>query len=468
MTVADAPRSVADSPPAATSPAPTSSITEPDARWPRRLRSWHEPRPLDVVGVLTVLLALVLLVPSPLILRPLGAVGTPANLVSLVLLVWWVLAKLGTGLGVARGRQPLRPALFVVLVSLCASLVGLAGRASVPAERTGAMRGLLTFAALAGIALIAADGISTVDRAIVLLRRLVAGVAVVAAIGIVEFATGFNAGQSLAVPGLARNLELPDQGRLLFLRVQSTALHPIELGTLLGLTLPIALQLALTAPPGGRLRSWVPVVLIAAVLPMTLSRTGVIVAAVGLLAVAARWSWRRRIGGLLVLAAFVAAFKVVLPAMIDGLLTIFVTVGEDESTTGRTGRYDVAARYVLEHPWTGRGLSTLHPATGQIFDNQYLYAATETGVVGVLALLVLFATAIGLARTVRRQAPDGRVAALAQALTGAGVAMVVAYATADMASFAMVMTVYFLLIGVTAALWRLTVPAAGTTRHEPT
>src|SRR6185436_1178593 len=98
-----------------------------------------------------------------------------------------------------------------------------------------------------------------------------------------------NAGQMLAIPGLARNLELPDQGRLLFLRVQSTALHPIELGTLLGLILPLALQLALSAPAGRRLRAWVPVALIATVLPMTLSRTGVIVAAIGIVTVA--WHW---------------------------------------------------------------------------------------------------------------------------------------------------------------------------------
>jgi O-antigen ligase len=415
-----------------------------------------------------VLLALVLLVPSPLILRPLGAVGTPANLFCLGLLIWWGLAKVGAGQGVARGHQPLRPALFVVLVSLCTSLIGFAGRYTVAAERTAAVRGLLTFAALAGVALFAADGITSVERALVLLRRLVAGVGVVAVLGIVEFATGFNAGQSLSVPGLARNLELPDQGRLLFLRVQSTALHPIELGTLLGLALPLALQLALTAPTGRRIRAWVPVVLIATVLPMTLSRTGIIVAVIGIVTIAVRWSWRQRVIGVVLVAAFVVAFRLVLPSMIDGLLTIFVTVGEDESTTGRTGRYEVAARYFLEHPWTGRGLSTLHPATGQIFDNQYLYAATETGVLGVVALFVLFATVVGLARAVRRHADDRRVVAVAQAITGAGLAMAVAFATADMASFAMVMTVFFLLAGVVAALWRLTVPRpAGERLPEP-
>jgi O-antigen ligase len=423
-----------------------------------RTAPWSERHPFDAVAVLSALLLLVLLIPSPLIVRPLGAVGTPANTFCLGLLIWWGLAKVGAGHGVARGRQPLRVALFLVLVSLCVSLVGFAGRYTVPAEKTAAVRGLLGFAALAGVALFAADGITTMDRVLVLLRRLVAGVAVVAGLGIVEYTTGFNPAQAMVIPGLARNLELPDQGRLLFLRVQSTALHPIELGTLLGLTLPLAVQLAFTAPRGKRARAWIPVALIATVLPMTLSRTGVIVAFIGIATIAWRWSWQRKVGAVALLAAFVMVFRLVLPAMIDGLVTIFVTVNEDGSTTGRTGRYELAARYWLEHPWTGRGLSTLYPATGQVFDNQYLYAATETGVLGVVALFVLFATMVSMGAAVRRGSTDERTRAIAQSMIGAALAMAVAFATADMASFAMVMTVFFLLAGVNAAMWRLTPP----------
>jgi O-antigen ligase len=220
-------------------------------------------------------------------------------------------------------------------------------------------------------------------------------------------------------------------------------------------------QLALSERTRHRLLAWLQVGVIAAVLPMTLSRTGVIAAVIGLLAIAWHWSIRRKLlaGGVLV--GGVAAFRLILPTMIDGLLTIFVTVGQDESTTGWTGRYEVAARYFLEHPWVGRGLSTLHPATGQIFDNQYLYAATETGVVGVVALLVLFVTIWSMTRDVRRRTRDAEVRSIAQALTGITIAMAVVFATADMASFAMVMTVFFLLAGVTGALWRLTPKPAG-------
>ena len=45
---------------------------------------------------------------------------------------------------------------------------------------------------------------------------------------------------------------------------------------------------------------------------------------------------------------------------------------------------------------------------------------------------------------------------MAQALAGVGVAMLVIFMTADMFSFAMEMGMFFLLFGVTGALWRLT------------
>lgn len=431
-------------------------LAPPPARRRSRGDWWSARRPLDAVAILTLLVLLVLFIPSPLIVRPLGAVGTPANLCGLGLLVWWGLAKIGSGHGVARGRQPLRIALFVVLVSLVASLVGFAQRYTIGAEKTAAVRGLLVFAALAGVALFAADGIRDVERVRVLLRRVVAGVSVVAGIGIVEFLSGFNPAQAMAVPGLVRNLELPDQGRLLFLRVQSTALHPIELGAVLGLTLPLAVELAIWSEGRRRILAWLQVAVIGAVLPMTLSRTGVIAATIGLVVVAWHWDGRRKLLAVGAVTGFVAVLRLVQPAIIDGLFTIFVTVGQDESTTGRTGDYEVVATLLLERPWVGRGLSTLHPATGQIFDNQYLYTATETGLVGVAAILGLFVTVLAMTRVVHHRAPDPDIRGVAQALTGLTVAMAVIYATADMASFAIAMTLFFLLAGVTGALWRLT------------
>ena len=69
------------------------------------------PPPIDAVTALTVFLVLSFVIPSPLIFKPLGEAARPGNLLGLAFLLWWVLAKVGSGLGVDRGRQPVRIAL---------------------------------------------------------------------------------------------------------------------------------------------------------------------------------------------------------------------------------------------------------------------------------------------------------------------------------------------------------------------
>lgn len=427
-------------------------------------------RPRDATAALTVAMFAALLIPSPLIFAPLGAAGTPANVIALGLLLWWGLATIGTRLRPARRTQPLHVAFVLILAVVMASVITLVGRPLGPQELTGAIRGVLFLGSLGGVALVAADGVDSVARIHALIRRLVHGVAIVSILGVIEFATGFNPAQALSIPGLSRNLVLPDQQRLLFLRVQSTALHPIELGSVLGITLPLAVHLAMT---GGtrrrRVIAGIEVALIGIVLPMTLSRTGIIAAAIGMTVLALDWSWRRRIGVVVGAMALVGAIRAVIPGLVAGLIDIFVNVGNDESTTGRTSRYDTAGAYILEHPWFGRGYNTLQPATGQIFDNQYLYVATEIGVVGLVVVLGFFLLLISLSVTVRRRAPDVETRSLARALTGIFIAVMVIFATADMMSFSMAMLIVLLLAGCTGALWRLTGAdvASATPNGEP-
>ena len=94
------------------------------------------------------------------IFEPLGGSGTPANLLGLAFLLWWVLAKVGSGLGVDRGRQPVR----IALLAFVAAGPGQPGRRSTSRpftglESSGVYRGLVYLAALCGVALVAADGI---------------------------------------------------------------------------------------------------------------------------------------------------------------------------------------------------------------------------------------------------------------------------------------------------------------------
>ena len=70
----------------------------------------------------------------------------------------------------------------------------------------------------------------------------------------------------------------------------------------------------------------------------------------------------------------------------------------------------------LQHPIFGRGFFTLYPATQQIFDNWYLYAVVETGVVGLGILLLFFVILICTARGARLRSADPEIRGLGQAL----------------------------------------------------
>ncbi len=219
--------------------------------------------------------------------------------------------------------------------------------------------------------------------------------------------------------------------------------------------------------------AWAEVGLIGAVLPMALTRTGVVAAVVTLMAISADWSWRRRGRVVVVILLFVGALRVAIPGLIGTLTALFTKINEDDSTTARVGRYQIAGHYFWQHPWFGRGFNTLYPATHQVFDNWYLYTLTETGAVGLAVMFIFFFIVICTARGARLRATDPLTHEVGQALAGIGVAMMIMFATADMMSFTMIMGVFALMVGATGAFWRLTggassglVPQTGPDRHH--
>jgi hypothetical protein len=425
---------------------------EPLLRW--LARRW----PIDAVSALTVFLIVSVCIPSPLIVSPIGASGTPGNLLGLVFLAWWALAKLGARQGVDRRPQPVRVALLCFLIPVLASVVAMYARTATGKETSGALRGLLYYGSLVGIALLAADGLTSIERIHTLMRRVVHGVAFVALIGLVEFLTGYNPAARLSIPGLVRNHDIESQGRSLFIRIQSTTLHPIELGSLLGITLPIALHYAFTAKSKRRKRvAWIEVLLIAAVLPMALSRTGIIAALVGLIVISTEWTWARRAKLLGVALVFLAAMRAAIPGLLGTMLALFTDVSQDNSTVARVQRYQVAGHYFLQNPWFGRGFNTLYPAVHQVFDNSWLYQATEQGILGVVGLGLFFLILMFTARGARRRSGDDlETRGLAQGLFGTFLAMAIMFTTADMGAFTILMGIFFLEAGVAGALWRLT------------
>ncbi|SDS36980.1 O-antigen ligase [Actinopolymorpha singaporensis] len=411
---------------------------------------------IDPATVLSVFVAVLMLLPSRYVVGPLGAAGTPAGLMAVACMLWYLSALITPHTTPVRGRQPLRTVVVFFVGSVLASYAAMQTEPRPALEINGADRGLILAAGWAGIALLAADGISRLERLEVLRRRLVTGGSIVAALGLVQFFSGIDIAGYLAVPGLTAN---SDSSSVLrrdeFNRPMATATHPIELGVVLTMLLPLALHGLLHARPGTVWRHRIQVFLLLATIPMTVSRSailGVLVAAVVMVPV---WSGKIRAVVLIVLGCGTVAMQAVVPGLMGTIRNLVTSIGSDSSTTARTDDYGAVLAAVTHRPWFGQGLGTYLPMTYRILDNQYLGSVVETGLVGLAALLALFAAGWLLARGARRASSNPEVRHLAQCFAATMAVAGFSFGTFDALSFPMVTNLTFLMLGCCAALWRL-------------
>src|SRR5262249_42773686 len=150
-----------------------------------------------------------------------------------------------------------------------------------------------------------------------------------------------------------------------------TASHPLELGAMMMMLLPFAIQQAFDPGRKGRFRRWAPVFLIGSTAPMTVSRTSVIGLLVVLALLIPTWSPQRRWPAFGVLIISLGVVKVITPGLIGTLTNLFSAMfnGGDSSTQARTQDYAGVAQYVADRPWTGRGFGTFIPSLYRFTDN---------------------------------------------------------------------------------------------------
>jgi O-antigen ligase len=290
------------------------------------------------------------------------------------------------------------------------------------------------------------------------LRAVVVMAGLAALLGVLQFVTHKAYVDRLQIPGLSWNGSLRSiYARNGFARTAGTSTHPIEFGVLLTMVLPIALHFAFTDGKS-RLRRWWPVVAIAAAIPLTLSRSTFLGLVVALVILLPTWPKRRRRLAYVWLALGTLAVYAAVPGLLGTMGRLFTNGASDSSAQSRVNSLNIALHYWLEHPWTGRGFSTFLPAY-RILDDQYLGLLVETGVVGVLALVSLLATAIVVATRVRRSSTDPVVRSMATALTATVAVGALACATFDAFGFPQVAAILFLALGAIAALSRTTRPS---------
>lgn len=423
---------------------------------------------------------LLLCIPTRLIVGPIGAPGTPANLLAIAGLLWWV-CSLAAGLGQVRGMTPLRVAFFsfaaLVLLSYASGhFQGWAQPANIHQRSdrrwqeadvemvtevltSAADRGLLAFAGWAGILLVTSEGIRTWRELNSLVTWVVRAGAAVAVVGIIQYFTRLNVATLVRIPGLTGLSEFGNAlSRSELNRIVATSAHPIELGVMMASLLPFALHHSWFT---GRWTAWIPTTLIGTAALMSVSRSAIVVAGVALIVMFIGWPWRRKLITLVVAPVLALAARAVLPGLLGTIRSLFTGLEADPSIQGRTDDYPLVLEMVSQHPFLGQGLFTWVPMVFRTIDNQMLMLLLEIGIVGTAAFIVLFLTSALLALTPWRVHGTAEQRHLGLSVAAALLGILVSFFTFDALSFRQVAGLSFFYIGLGGAVWWL---AKGVTR----
>lgn len=420
-------------------------------------------RGTDAVSVLTCYLLLLLAIPAPMVLQPLGTAGSPATIIGLGAFCLWLWFHIQREQPIYTGRQPVRDALLLWLIVMLAVYAHAMSQPIPSDEISPADSGILRLMAMAGVLLTANDGVPTMDRYRIISKRLLLGVACVSLLGIIQALTGELWIDRISIPGLtpgAAGWELA--GRSGLARPSGTATHPIEFGMVLTMVLPLAMAFARSAPQ----RRWLYRVLLCAIgiaILLAISRSAIICAAVSVVLMAAGWPLAAKFRTLAVVVVIAAFVFLTMPGVLGTITNLFTGINNDASVQSRTGSYDIAWDFIYRNLALGRGFGTFLPKYW-ILDNGYLGLLIEGGVLGLAALLILILTSIVIGRRAARNAAE----AFDREVTRAVVIGIIAGATGlaffDTFGFPQSAGVFFLLVGMAGASWRLT--CANDDRHD--
>lgn len=408
----------------------------------------------DPVGILTIFLVLLVGIPATLVVGPLGGVGSPATLLGVGCLLWWLLARLDRRFGLTSDRQPLHLIAGIFMAAMfCGYAAGMM-RVIQPLELRSADRAVLRLFSGLGIMLLAADGISSRAAFDRLLRSISIAGGILAAVGVVQFVFGIEVTSLISVPGLESHAPAQlIQQRSNFRRVSGTTSHPIEFGVTLSMLLPVALHCAFTA--ARRRLHWLSVALMASAIPASISRSAMLGLLVAWVVLFLGWDSRRRLNALIATPIALVLMRMAVPGLLGTLKSLFTGLSKDPSFIGRTDDYAYVDRFIAHARWFGRGLGTFIPEIYTTLDNQYLGQIVETGYIGLCATLLLLGSGVVLGWQIKRHSVDAYQHSLGVTLSAAAIVPFVTFVTFDGFSFPVAFSFTFLILGSAGAARRL-------------
>lgn len=417
------------------------------------------------VSIIFLFLSLLFLIPPILVVPGLGAAGRPAALIALAMLGLWAMTRCLPQPSNQR-TVAIRWAMFAYFVVFMMAYYAGLDRGLPSVELSALDRTFLTMLGLVGIVLVSLDGPRSrvdVER---IMTWMVALTCVSCVVAILQFTISLDLASKIQVPGLQPNQDLDElraRGDGAWARVRGLARHPIEFGVIAATMLPIAITVALRRQ--SRIH-WIAVGIIVAAIPLTISRSAVVGLAVGMVALVATWSWRRR--GYAAVVGFFAllAFQAAVPGLLGTLRSLLLLGNADPSVAGRTEDYSAVGAFVQDRPWFGRGPGTFIPTRYRYIDNEYLVSLVSTGYLGLAALIGVLLSALLTSHwlVLRSGSEDSRQ--LAAALRSCILIATVEFATFDALGFAVYSGVLFVCIGLIGAMYRME-PASRTDRPEP-
>ena len=410
----------------------------------------------DAVTVLTVLVGSAFVIPARYTFPALGGAGRLDIMLGVAMLAWWIISRSIPSLA-NRDGQPMRWVLLVLICSIFVSAALAYQRGLTSIEFNGMDRSLIGWLGAAGILLVAIDGIRSVERADVLLKRIVALGLFVAIVADIQFFLGYDLTYQLQPPGFRPNLDLLSvELRSVVSRVYGTSLHPIEFGVLMSVIGALSTHYAIIATSRAeRQWRWICTALLVGSGLLSVSRSAVVAMAIILLGFLFAWRPRMWFNGLVAAVAGLVGMRVVAPGLLGTLRALFEYIGVDPSISGRTNDYAEVFALVDDSFWFGRGPGTFNVEEYFVLDNQWLGQLVSTGFVVTFALAALFAVAISQAHHLSRRAPTDNQRHLAHTLMIVLIVFVVASLFFDSLAYPQIRAFTLVVMGTIGGLWSI-------------